>query len=176
MVRKFELKERTHDASLRASFGTGDSHTEQHCVTLLMQHVTQTCTREFFRNQKNTASRSCTQCCRWWTHGETVARNVARNNFKGGQTVQLSRCAQFCAQCCTVYPGRNSAFKVKSTKCGPVIAFDTLTTIWYRTYFNVVHSQRFLCVCVCVCVCFGGGGVGVWLWVTWPPHWEYDFS
>jgi len=63
------------------------------------------------------ASRSCTQCCRWWTHGETVAcdvaeveadstsatvaRNVAGNNFKGEHKLELSSCARCCGQCST---------------------------------------------------------------------------
>ena len=80
------VKARTHDATLRATF----------------------------------ASRSCTQCCRRWTHGETVARdvaeieadftsatvarNVARNNFNGGHTMQLPSCARCCGQCCIVCP------------------------------------------------------------------------
>jgi len=32
---------------------------------------------------------------------QITSSTVARNNFKGGHTVQLSSCAQ----CCTVYPG-----------------------------------------------------------------------
>ena len=66
------------------------------------------------------ASHYCTTCCRWWIHGEiccaqccrsrtrfyccNIARNIARNKFWGGYTMQFSHCAQYC----TVYPDLNN--------------------------------------------------------------------
>ena len=74
------------------------------------------------------ASHYCTKCCRWWIHEEiccaqccrsrtrfyccNIARNIARNKFWGGYTMQFSHCAQHCAQYCTVYPDLNTDFTI----------------------------------------------------------------
>ena len=49
----------------------------------------------------------CAQCCRSRAkfYCCNIARNIVRNNFRGGHTMQFSHCTQYCAQCCTVCPG-----------------------------------------------------------------------
>ena len=86
------------------------------------------------------ASHYCTKCCRWWTHEKiccaqccrsrtrfyccNIARNIARNKFWGGYTMQFSHCVQYCAQYCTVYPDLYRACHVLATcKSGHVSRF-----------------------------------------------------
>ena len=70
----------------------------------------------------------------------TVARNVARNNFKGGHTMQLSSCARCCGQCCIVCPCLKLNFfhrysaavrpKIVNLRSGRILASLSYSLTW----------------------------------------------
>ena len=76
--------------------------------------------------EADTRCNCCVKCCRSRTRFYSchIACNIARNNCKGGHTVQFNDCAQYCSQCCIRTRKSTQVSDLRST----CVSFDQLAT------------------------------------------------